>query len=656
MKYSAFISYNHKDEVHARWLRRSLEGYRLPGRLGDTPREDAITGRRLKPVFRDRDEVTPSADLGQVVRDAIEASSALIVICSPHGASSKWVNAEIRQFTALGRRDRIFCIIVGGEPMCADPGLECFPVALFDDGAPEPLCADIRPKRDTRDDARLKMIASVLGVGFDQLRQRELRRQKQRWALLGAASVVLATVFAVLAWQAMIARDAARAAQARAEMESATSRQTADFMVSLFRVSEPGEARGNSITAREVLDRGVQRIESVRIAKPLVRSRLLGTMGQVYTGLGIYPRAEELLRLAESAVNVKNPEPEEAAQRFDVQWELADLLYAMGEYPRSREILGRTVVPPDTKDTRGRQARLENLLGDLDWQDGNDAQARAHYERALAELGPDGDSEPVQRARALGGLGRIELMGAEPASAIPHLDAAYRALESHFGRDHPDTLVALNLRASAAYRSGDSTSARALWTEALTAGRKVYGDRHPEVATFQSNLGLLELEAGRFSEAEQMFRASVDIDRNVRAEGFDELAYTLNNLALARAGQGDAVEAETLLVEAKGIAESHQHPMLGPILANLADLLCAQGRKESGSDLAARSIEANRAEYGSAHWRTRQAELVSASCGAPATEAVRSGEALATIVDRWGADNLYARRARALASMPQMTR
>ena len=654
MRYSAFISYNHKDEAHARWLRRALEGYRIPRHLRQYPAQSgavAVSGQRLKPVFRDRDEVTPAADLGQVVRDAIEAASALIVICSPDGARSKWVNAEIRQFTALGRRDRIFCIIVGGDPMSADPERECFPAALFDDGAPEPLCADIRPHRDSRDDARLKMIASVLGLGFDELRQRELRRQKQRWTAFGIASLALSTVFALLAWQAIVARDAARAAQARAEMEASTSRQTADFMVSLFEVSEPGEARGNTITAREVLDRGVERIESVRINKPLVKSRLLGTMGQVYTGLGIYHRAEELLLLAEKQVSDRGAGPEESAQRFDVQWELADLLYAMGEYERSREVLARTTISADASGAAERRARLANLEGDLAWQDGDDDRARSRYEQALTELGSDETKEPVQRARALGGLGRMQLLGPHPASSIPLLEAAYRALAAHFGRDHPDTLVVLNLRASAAYRSGDSGSARKLWTEALASGRKVYGERHPEVATFLSNLALLELEDGRFKEAEQMFRETVDIDRNVRVEGFDELAYTLNNLALARAGQGDTAEAGKLLEEARDIALAHKHPMLGPILANLADLRCSTGRREDGLRLAADAIEANRTEYGPDHWRSRQSEIVAAACGAPPTEAVRSGEALRTIVARWGEKNLYARRALELAGI-----
>lgn len=651
MKYSAFISYNHEDEACARWLRRSLEGYRLQRHLAETPRQDAVDGRRLKPVFRDRDEVTPSADLGQVVREAIEASSALIVICSPQGARSKWVNAEIRQFTALGRRDRIFCIIAGGEPMCGDPERECFPEALFDGNAPEPLCADIRPKRDTRDDARLKMIASILGLGFDQLRQRELRRQKRRWTLLGAGSVMLATVFAVLAWQAIIARDAARAAQAHAEMEAAISRQTSDFMVSLFRVSEPGEARGNTITAREVLDRGVERIQNTRIDKPLVKSRLLGTMGQVYVGLGIYKRAEELLRLSKSLVERPAANQEELEQRFDVQWELADLLFAMGEYAQSREIISGISMPDGGGGAGLRRGKLEILLGDLFREDGDDKQAQAHYERALTMLGDAGESDPVQRARALGGLGRIRLLGPDPASSVPALDEALHALEDHFGRDHPDTLVAINLRANAAYWSGDPATARRLWIEALASGRKVYGERHPEVATFLSNVGLIELEAGRFAEAERMFRTAMDIDRHVRVEGFDELAYTLNSLALARAGQGDTADAERFLMEARDIAISSKHPLLGPILTNLADLRCAAGRSEDGIQLASDAIDANRAEYGAEHWRSRQAELVAAACGATATAAVGTGEALRAIVARWGENNIYVRRARELTRL-----
>ena len=75
----------------------------------------------------------------------------------------------------------------------------------------------------------------------------------------------------------------------------ATASQISDFMVGLFRVVDPGEARGNTITAREILDQGAKRIDSELGDQPEVQSALMETMGVVYKSLGLYDAAVPLL-------------------------------------------------------------------------------------------------------------------------------------------------------------------------------------------------------------------------------------------------------------------------------------------------------------------------------------------------------------------------
>src|SRR5688500_12089246 len=115
-RYSAFISYNHRDRKWAVRLHRSLERYRIPKRLRGRETRFGALGDRLKPVFRDRDELAASSDLAESVRQGLEASETLVVICSPNSARSHWVNEEIRTFIKWGREDRIRLIIVDGDP------------------------------------------------------------------------------------------------------------------------------------------------------------------------------------------------------------------------------------------------------------------------------------------------------------------------------------------------------------------------------------------------------------------------------------------------------------------------------------------------------------------------------------------------------------
>lgn len=209
-RYWAFISYSHSDEVWATWLHRTLERYRLPRGVAGADFRGEKVPTHLRPVFLDRDELAGGSDLGGKLRLSLRQSRTLIVICSPKSAASKWVQEEVRYFKSLGREDRVLCLIVGGEPYASGtPGqeeLECFPQSiryrLEETGAistepAEPLAADVRPGKDGKTAAFLKLVAGTLEIGFDRLRQREARRRKlQRiqWTLGSVCGLLFGTL------------------------------------------------------------------------------------------------------------------------------------------------------------------------------------------------------------------------------------------------------------------------------------------------------------------------------------------------------------------------------------------------------------------------------------------------------------------------------
>ncbi|MFP6854517.1 MAG: leucine-rich repeat domain-containing protein, partial [Opitutales bacterium] len=210
-KYKAFISYSHKDKEWGDWLHKSLESYRIPFRLARDPNnrfaKPKLIPKRLYPVFRDREELPTSSDLGTVINQALKDSSHLIVICSPRSAQSQWVNEEIEEFKRLGRTDRILCLIIDGEPNASEKSdlghMECFPDALKYDAdlsvesflseqTAGPIAADARDDRDGKRNAFLKLVAGLINVGFDDLKQRDTTRQRKRsrrriwvWVALG---------------------------------------------------------------------------------------------------------------------------------------------------------------------------------------------------------------------------------------------------------------------------------------------------------------------------------------------------------------------------------------------------------------------------------------------------------------------------------------
>lgn len=234
-RFAAFISYSHRDMATARWLHKAIETYRVPRALVDTPGEFGPVKARLRPVFRDEDELAGAAELGPKLHDALSRSDALVVVCSPAAARSAWVGQEILTFKTLNPGRPVFAVIGSGAPGGEEA---CFPdpllYALGDDGTLdrtrplEPLAPDLQ--KLGRKTVKLKLLAGLLGVNYTSLFDREQRRRRQLTAALGGFATVLIITLSALSITAFTyARIAERARNqaVRAERIAVTQRNAA---------------------------------------------------------------------------------------------------------------------------------------------------------------------------------------------------------------------------------------------------------------------------------------------------------------------------------------------------------------------------------------------------------------------------------------------
>ncbi|MDL2236027.1 TIR domain-containing protein [Christensenellaceae bacterium OttesenSCG-928-L17] len=213
-QYCAFISYRHneQDAAVAKLLHRQLETYHIPSHI------QKETGRKnMGKLFRDQDELPLMADLGEGIRQALDQSEWLIVVCSPEFTKSRWCMAEVDYFIARGRRDRILTILVSGEPE------ESFPPQLLfaDDGEErEPLAADVRAESLSKTlkkvkTEKLRLLAPMLGVGYDDLRRRERERRARIAAVVGlSATAAMAVAIIYVLTQNALLEEQRNAAQA----------------------------------------------------------------------------------------------------------------------------------------------------------------------------------------------------------------------------------------------------------------------------------------------------------------------------------------------------------------------------------------------------------------------------------------------------------
>lgn len=201
-RYAAFISYRHLPRDR-RWVLRImelLETYRTPAAL----RQQNYPAR-IGHLFRDEDEIPASSDLSDQIKEALAKSDNLIVICSPETPASKWVRREIELFQELGKGERIFPLLIAGEPgesfppellrrRVVDTGKKGKPVVRWEEA--EPTAADVRPRPDekaakTERRAVLRLAAALLGCRFDDLARRDEERRAQQLRKIAAACIGL---------------------------------------------------------------------------------------------------------------------------------------------------------------------------------------------------------------------------------------------------------------------------------------------------------------------------------------------------------------------------------------------------------------------------------------------------------------------------------
>jgi tetratricopeptide (TPR) repeat protein len=415
--------------------------------------------------------------------------------------------------------------------------------------------------------------------------------------LLAVLVVVFAAAMALQARRVAAERDRARAAQAKAE-------EVAQFLVRMFQASDPSESRGETITARELLVTGVERIDSLG-TQPEVQAQLLDVLGRVYHSLGSFDKARALIdrglerrreALGDAHVEVGNS-----------LTHLGEVLTAQGEYDEAETMLRRALAIHDDiggRDSVGSALAL-HLLAAVLVDRGDSQQGKTLFEEALAirrRLLPADDPDIAESlsglAYAASRLGDFEEMERRHREAL-------ELLRRHFGEPHARVALSMNNLAVAIDNRGRYAEAEQLHREALAMRRRIFGDEHPAVATSLNNLGTVLQKQERYAEAEPIVREVVDIRRRLLGPDHPSTATSLNNLGVMLFRMGRPAEAEPVLREAIDIAvrrTSREHPFVLAMNASLGSIVAAlAGRDAEAESLLAESLEARIRTLGAEH-------------------------------------------------------
>ncbi|HEX6047811.1 MAG TPA: serine/threonine-protein kinase [Gemmatimonadaceae bacterium] len=425
-----------------------------------------------------------------------------------------------------------------------------------------------------------------------------------------------------------------------AEAETRTARAVEQYLLTVFGAADPflpTDSSTSQSTARELLDRGVARLDTALAGQPEVRPRLRTALGRVYANVGLYDQAAAQLELALSEqralTGVRHPA---AVATLD---ELGVVRHLQGRMEDADSLLSvalglrRALLGSRDSSTASTMEHLAEVRMDRDDYDGAEKLAR---EAVAVRRALHGDAAlPTAVSEQL----LAELL--ERRGANEEATALYRrALATHeslVGLNHPLVAQTMFVLALAERRLGRIAVAESLYRRTLTIQQRTLGEDHPLVASTLNGLAdLLQKATPRIEEAESLLRQALAINRRRLGEQHPEVSTNLGNLAVIVRDRGEYDEAEQLLRQALAIDQTTfgpEHTYVAYDLNELAVVLRLRGKPDSAASILRRVLALTSRLAGAGH---RNTIAVKVNLGRALRESGRYDEAVALFREALG--------------------
>jgi serine/threonine-protein kinase len=469
---------------------------------------------------------------------------------------------------------------------------------------------------------------------------------------VAAAGLLLLSIIAGAAgiyWQAQ----RAMAERDRAQAERERTEQVAAMMQRLFRLPDPNEALGDTVTARRLLDEGVRRVRIDLETQPELQATMLGELGEVYLNLGLVNAARPLFEEAVTIERRLHPDPhldlarslhrlgvlrgqanefapadslllealrirEQQLDSLDLdlaatRYARAELLSSMGRYDEASPLFQRALeiqqsrldaAHPDVRQTMDGYATMLH-------RQGNFAAAEVLFRDAVAySRRTSGDRHPAT-LDYLQDLGRLLHRFNRQYAAAESLYLEARDLATAlYGPAHAETASALNDLAQLNRDRGDLDQAERYARESLAAWRTAFGDRHSETAISKFTLATILDYRQQYPEAERLLREALATEKELLGPRHIRIINTMQQLAWLLVDTGKLGEAERLFVESESITRAlfgSRHAYMVRARQGIGRVRGAQGRYPEAVALYREALAMRIELHPEGHWRVAQA-------------------------------------------------
>jgi serine/threonine protein kinase/tetratricopeptide (TPR) repeat protein len=381
----------------------------------------------------------------------------------------------------------------------------------------------------------------------------------------------------------------AQEAERLARAEARTSEEVSNFLAGLFRVSEPSAIDVNSITARDVLDRGVERIRGELSGEPEVQSRLMLEMGKVYAQLGLLQEAD---RLHEEALDIRRRLSSSTSNQIaEALAGLAGVRHLAGQHEASIELYNEAIQLAEAAGNDRDVLRLATVyrsLGGVYDTLARNADATATLQKARDMLETSGNTMTAEYGRVLRNIGMSHWTAGDFAAARPDYEESLRVYDQVLDPGHPEISYVVNSLAILNYNLGDFDAARWMFERELANLERTLGREHRNTASIMNNLGLLLLEMGLLDEARTRIEESLQIREAVLGPDHDEVATSLFNLAQLQVAEQNPQAARLSLERCLAIREvtlGPSHPYTVGTLDRYAAVLHQLGETDTALEI-----------------------------------------------------------------------
>ena len=393
----------------------------------------------------------------------------------------------------------------------------------------------------------------------------------------------------VLALMTLVGFSATMFVQARRiARERDAAEKVSDFLQTVFTAADPAVARGHSLSARELLDRGAAGIADLR-GDPQVRDRLLDTLGRSYASLGAYDRSDTLqresLQLRRSLYGEHSTQVADTLEQLTQNAVLHDQFAEAISYAKEWSPLVQSLYGPDSQkyaDTLLTLAEVQLVESDLT---GAETSLRRELQIDTKLHGAD-SPKASGSLNMLGNTFFLEGKFAEAEGALRH---SLSISQSRNWQESPSVIAILDTEGKLGHvlRLEDRyTEAEVVLRNALALQRKIQGPNHSRTASTESGLGLVLAEQGQFVEAEELERDALRI--HTAALGAESMSVGVDESALGRLAvlRGRDAEAKPLFEHKVAICRrlfGADNPQVARALLDLGRLQVAMGRLDEAA-------------------------------------------------------------------------